>query len=143
LKKRDEVDCSASFNCALDCVCGERRRNASAQTAVPDNCLRHAGLFRSGKQAGTARTEANAGVDANGGAVVKRKPQGCPHAFRGCEDSPYVFGKIRPELNLASNWIRKFARTSPAPEMAAARSNHVMVLMSYVEGNNWAIPAAA
>lgn len=91
------------------------------------------------QQAGIARTEANAVVDANGGAVVNRRPQGCPHAFCGCEASLYVFGKIRPELNLASNWIRKFPRTSPAPGMAAARSGDVMVLMSHVEGNNWLV----
>jgi hypothetical protein len=85
---------------------------------------------------------ANAGVvtDANGGAVViSRRPTGCPHAFCGCEASLYLFGKIRPELNLAANWIRKFPRTSPAPGMAAARSGHVMVLMSHVEGNNWLV----
>lgn len=90
-------------------------------------------------QARAARAEANAPVDANGGAVVSHRPQGCPHAFCGCEASLYVFGKIRPELNLASNWIRKFPRTSPAPGMAAARSGHVMVLMSHVEGNNWLV----
>ena len=88
-------------------------------------------------QARAARAEAN--VDANGGAVTSRRPEGCPRAFCGCEASLYVFGKIRPELNLASNWIRKFPRTSPAPGMAAARSGHVMVLMSHVEGNNWVV----
>ena len=90
-------------------------------------------------QARAASAEANAPVDANGGAVVNRRPQGCPRAFCGCEASLYVFGKIRPELNLASNWIRKFPRTSPAPGMAAARSGHVMVLMSHVEGNDWLV----
>jgi len=85
-----------------------------------------------------ARAEANVTVDANG-AVVNRRPEGCPRAFCGCEASLYVFGKIRPELNLASNWIRKFPRTSPAPGMAAARSGHVMVLMSHVEGNDWLV----
>jgi len=91
------------------------------------------------QQAGTARTEANAVVDATGGAVVNRRPQGCPHAFCGCEASLYAFGKIRLELNLASSWIQKFPRTSPAPGMAPARSGHVMVLMSHVEGNNWLV----
>ena len=91
------------------------------------------------RQARGDGTEANAAVDANGGAVVNRRPQGCPRAFCGCEASLYLFGKIRPELNLASNWIRKFPRTSPAPGMAAARSGHIMVLMSHVEGNNWLV----
>jgi len=86
-----------------------------------------------------AYADASAAADANGGAVVSRRPEGCPHAFCGCEASLYLFGKIRPELNLASNWIRKFPRTSPAPGMAAARSGHVMVLMSHVEGDNWVV----
>ena len=68
-------------------------------------------------QARAARADANVTVDANGGAVVNRRPQGCPHAFCGCEASLYLFGEIRPELNLASNWVRKFPRTSPAPGM--------------------------
>src|SRR5262245_24820843 len=70
------------------------------------------------RQARAAGAEANAAVDANGGAVVNRRPQGCPRAFCGCEASLYLFGKIRPELNLASNWVRKFPRTPPAPGMA-------------------------
>jgi hypothetical protein len=88
-----------------------------------------------------ARTRAQAyDVDANGNTViVGRRPAGCPHRFCGCEASLYVFGKIRPELNLASNWIRMFPRTAPAPGMAAARSGHVMVLMSHVEGQDWLV----
>lgn len=86
-----------------------------------------------------ANAYANAPVDANGGAVVSRRPQGCPRAFCGCEASLYLFGKIRPELNLAANWIRKFPRTPPAPGMAAARRGHVMVLISHVEGNDWLV----
>lgn len=83
---------------------------------------------------------ASAATDANGGGVViGRRPAGCPRAFCGCEASLYLFGKIRPELNLAANWVRKFPRTSPAPGMAAARSGHVMVLMSHVEGNDWLV----
>jgi hypothetical protein len=78
-------------------------------------------------------------IDANGGTVIGRRPAGCPRAFCGCEASLYLFGKIRPELNLAANWIRKFPRTSPAPGMAAARNGHVMVLMSHVEGDNWLV----
>ncbi len=76
-------------------------------------------------------------ADANGNRIVGSRPGGCPHAFCGCEASRYVFGAIRPELNLASNWIVKFPRTSPAPGMVAARPHHVMVLMHHVEGNRW------
>lgn len=81
--------------------------------------------------------DANGNFGARG--VIGGRPAGCPRLFCGCEASLYLFGKIRPELNLASNWIRKFPRTSPAPGMAAARSGHVMVLMSHVEGNNWLV----
>jgi len=86
-----------------------------------------------------ARASVNA-TDANGNEfALARRPSGCPRAFCGCEASLYVFGHIRPELNLASNWIRKFPRTSPAPGMAAVRNHHVMVLMSHVEGSNWMV----
>ena len=79
-------------------------------------------------------------ADANGNEVViGRRPPGCPYEFCGCEASLYVFGKIRPYLNLASNWIRKFPRTAPAPGMVAARNHHVMVLMSHVDGGNWLV----
>jgi len=71
--------------------------------------------------------------------VISRRPAGCPHAFCGCEASLYLFGRIRPELNLASNWFRKFPRTSAAPGMVAVRNHHVMVLMSHVDGNNWLV----
>lgn len=77
-------------------------------------------------------------IDANGN-VVGSRPEGCPHAFCGCEASRYLFGTIRADLNLASNWIRKFPRTSPAPGMAAVRNHHVMVLMSHVGGSDWLV----
>jgi len=88
------------------------------------------------------RAEANAAdipqtIDANGNEVVGGRPAGCPHAFCGCEASRYVFGEIRPELNLAANWIRKFPRTAPAPGMVAARNHHVMVLIGHVDGSQW------
>jgi hypothetical protein len=77
-------------------------------------------------------------VDANGSAV-SRRPAGCPRAFCGCEASLYLFGRIRAELNLASNWIRKFPRTSPAPGTVAVRNHHVMVLVSQVDGTDWQV----
>lgn len=79
-------------------------------------------------------------IDANGNAVViGGRPAGCPRRFCGCFASLEVFGKIIPELNLAANWARKFPRTSPAPGMVAARSGHVFVLKSHVEGNLWLV----
>lgn len=68
--------------------------------------------------------------------VVGRRPPGCPTRFCGCEASLYEFGRIIPELNLASNW-RRFSRAAPAPGMAAVRSGHVMILESQVSGNIW------
>jgi hypothetical protein len=88
-----------------------------------------------------ARTQVSRVADANGNdaSIVGGRPAGCPHSFCGCEASRYTFGEMRPELYLASNWIRKFPRTSPAPGMAAARGGHVMILMSQVSGNDWMV----
>lgn len=68
--------------------------------------------------------------------VVGSRPSGCPNRFCGCEASLYKFGRIIPELNLASNWYR-FPRTAPSPGMAAVRPGHVMILESQVSGNVW------
>jgi hypothetical protein len=89
-------------------------------------------------QASVDRAGISQAIDANGN-FIGRRPAGCPHNFCGCEASRYLFGVIRAELNLASNWIRKFPRTSPAPGMAAVRNHHVMVLMSHVGGNDWLV----
>ena len=88
------------------------------------------------------RGAASRAIDANGnedGVVIGGRPSECPHAFCGCEASRYIFGHVRAELNLASNWLRKFPRTSPAPGMAAVRNHHVMVLISHVDGNDWLV----
>lgn len=85
----------------------------------------------------TGRTNS---IDANGNTIIiGGRPEGCPRQFCGCEASRYVFGRIRPELNLASNWIKYFPRTEPAPGMAAARGGHVMVLVSHVSGSDWLV----
>ena len=68
--------------------------------------------------------------------VVNSRPSGCPHAFCGCEASLYRFGRIIPELNLASNW-RRFPRAAPATGMAAVRSGHIMILQQHVAGDVW------
>jgi hypothetical protein len=85
------------------------------------------------------RTARMADANGNDATVLGGRPAGCPHAFCGCEASRYVFGEMRPELYLAANWIRKFPRTMPAPGMAAARSGHVMILISHVGGNDWLV----
>ena len=68
--------------------------------------------------------------------IVGARPSGCPNAFCGCEASLYRFGRIIPELNLASNW-RRFPHAAPAPGMAAVRSGHVMILQQQVAGDVW------
>jgi hypothetical protein len=68
--------------------------------------------------------------------IVSSRPSGCPHAFCGCEASLFRFGRIIPQLNLASNW-RRFPHGAPAPGMAAIRSGHVMILQSQVAGDIW------
>lgn len=79
-------------------------------------------------------------MDANGNStIVGRRPHGCPYEYCGCEASLYVFGKIKPILNVARNWRVLFPRTAPAPGMAAVRTHHVMILMSHVNGNRWLV----
>lgn len=73
------------------------------------------------------------------GNVIGGRPSGCPYEFCGCEASLYIFGVIHRDLNLASNWIRKFPRAHPAPGMAAARNHHVMVLIRHVSGRDWLV----
>jgi hypothetical protein len=68
--------------------------------------------------------------------IVRNRPAGCPRAFCGCEASLFRFGRIIPQLNLASNW-RRFPRAAPATGMAAVRSGHVMILQQHVAGDIW------
>jgi hypothetical protein len=68
--------------------------------------------------------------------IVSGRPSGCPHAFCGCEASLFRFGRVIPQLNLASNW-RRFPRTAPAMGMAAVRGGHVMILQQHVAGDIW------
>jgi hypothetical protein len=68
--------------------------------------------------------------------IVGGRPAGCPSSFCGCGAALRVFGRIVPELNLASNWLR-FPRTSPAPGMVAARHGHVFVLEQHLGGDVW------
>ncbi|WP_338633267.1 hypothetical protein [Afipia carboxidovorans] len=70
--------------------------------------------------------------------VIGGRPAGCPHRFCGCGASLHLFGKIIPRLNLAANWLR-FPRAAPAPNMAAARRGHVMVLKRHLGGSTWLV----
>ena len=73
------------------------------------------------------------------GRIVGGRPHGAPYAFCGAEASIYNFGRIIPDLNLASNWYHKFNRASAAAGMVAARNHHVMTLMHHVDGLNWMV----
>lgn len=76
---------------------------------------------------------------AKAGAVIGGRPPGCPHAYCGCGASIEAFGRIVPGLNLAANWLRRFPRAAPAPEMAAARPGHVFILKQHIAGNVWMV----
>lgn len=77
-----------------------------------------------------------AGLDVGRGRVIGGRPAGCPRSFCGCGAAVRVFGRIVPELNLASNWLR-FPRAAPAPGMVAARHGHVFVLEQHIGGDTW------
>lgn len=93
------------------------------------------GVFLVGQMSHAAEFDANGNVAPR---VVGGRPAGCPHAFCGCEASLYVYGVIKPTLNLAANWFR-FPRAHPAPGMAAVRRHHVMVLIAHVRGKEWLV----
>ena len=128
----------------------EARPNHKAAMPAQVTCTQQGCSDNPAAQAGATRQRAKVGretaaaptqvADANGnGAIVGGRPSACPHRFCGCEASLYVFGAIRAELNLAANWVRKFPRTEPAAGMVAARSGHVMVLMSHANGDEWMV----
>jgi hypothetical protein len=71
--------------------------------------------------------------------IIGGRPAGCPRRYCGCATALKLFNRIRPELHLAANWLRKFPRTSPAPMMAAARSGHVMLLVEHVAADKWKV----
>lgn len=115
---------------------GRVRRNEAGVVCTAQGCSDNV-TARNLPAAGAALTQI---VDANGnGAVIGGRPSNCPHRYCGCAASLYVFGEIRPELNLAANWVRKFPRAAPASGMVAARSGHVMVLMSHASGDEWLV----
>ena len=79
------------------------------------------------------RTEL-AEVNGGRGKVVGGRSAGCPRSFCGCGASIRVFGRHRPWIEPASNWMR-FPRTAPPPGMVAARRRHVFVLEQHVQGD--------
>jgi hypothetical protein len=100
-------------------VCNQRGCSNQPSAAQPEPRRIHTARFSGGERVGGGR------------------PAGCPHEFCGCEASLFLYGEIRPELNLAANWMWKFPHASPAPGMAAARPGHVMVLVKHIAGDEW------
>lgn len=127
---------ATAFLCLFSTIADARPRQARHDSAVASQCIydNTARIVCPGPAGRIQRIPV-----ASGEGVVGRRPAGCPRRFCGCEASLYLFGRIDPFLNLASNWLRKFPRTNPAPGMAAARPGHVFVLVSHVEGNDWLV----
>lgn len=130
--------CLALANCANANMSSRVDPNSIATTTTADARQADHRIIRNADRAAiqyVADTTNN-----NGRAtVVGGRPADCPRSFCGCEASRYLFGHVRADLNLASNWMRRFPRTSPAPGMAAVRNHHVFVLMSHVGGSNWLV----
>lgn len=130
--------CLALANCANGNMSSRVDRNSISPTATADVRHEHQQKTRSADRASIQYVADTTNNDSRA-TVVGGRPTDCPRSFCGCEASRYLFGHVRADLNLASNWLRKFPRTSPAPGMAAVRNHHVFVLMSHVDGNNWLV----
>lgn len=127
--------CLALANCANGNMSNRVDPDSIAITTTTDARHGHNRIIRNADRAANQYVN---NADDNG-AIVGRRPADCPHSFCGCEASRYLFGHVRADLNLASNWARKFPRTSPASGMAAVRNHHVFVLVSHVGGSNWLV----
>ncbi len=136
------LNAAAALACAMIALASsaadarpQRHQNKGIIVCNERGCSDRAAVPSSSTESG-ARRHAEAPGDVG---VIGSRPRGCPYRYCGCEASLFLFGKIKPELNLAANWIRYFPRTAPAPKMAAARRGHVMVLISHVSGNEWLV----
>jgi hypothetical protein len=123
--------CLALVNCANGNTAGRVEPNSAVVASVADAGQDSHKIIRN--------TDYMPDVSKGRPTVVGARPAECPHSFCGCEASLYLFGQVRPDLNLASNWMKKFPRASPAVGMAAVRNHHVFVLMSQISGSNWLV----
>jgi hypothetical protein len=130
--------CLALANCAHGNMSSRVDRNSISPTTTADVRHEHQQKIRTADRASIQYVADTTNNDSHA-TVVGGRPTDCPRSFCGCEASRYLFGHVRADLYLASNWLRKFPRTSPAPGMAAVRNHHVFVLMSHVDGNNWLV----
>lgn len=136
-------ECNVTMPCDFSYSQTRREQTSRSSLASRYSPVSRSSLQRSSLQAyrSTQLTVTDAGstatpVNVSGARVVGGRPAGCPSSFCGCGAALRVFGRIVPELNLASNWLR-FPRTSPAPGMVAARRGHVFVLEQHLGGDVW------
>jgi hypothetical protein len=130
--------CLGLANCANGNMSGRAGPNSIATATGIEVRHEHHRIIHNADQS-SVQYAADATNNSSRTTVVGGRPSDCPRSFCGCEASRYLFGHIRADLNLASNWVRKFPRTSPAPGMAAVRNHHVFVLISHVSGNDWLV----
>ncbi|WP_197424449.1 hypothetical protein [Bradyrhizobium yuanmingense] len=134
-------ECNVTMPCDFSYSQTRRERAARPSLASRSSLISRPSLqaYRSTQltvtDAGSTTTPA-AVSGAHGTRIVGGRPAGCPSSFCGCGAALRVFGRIVPELNLASNWLR-FPRTTPAPGMVAARRGHVFVLEQHLGGDVW------
>lgn len=134
-------ECNVTMPCDFSYSQTRRERTSRASLASRSSLISRPSLqaYRSAQltvtdAGGTATPASISGVA--GVRIVGGRPAGCPSSFCGCGAALRVFGRIVPELNLASNWLR-FPRTSPAAGMVAARRGHVFVLEQHLGGDVW------
>ena len=83
----------------------QKPRHTAHPRGHSPGCLQRARAVRTSRRADECCGGFILAMDANGNpgpTVISRRPNGCPHAFCGCEASLYLFGAIRADLNLAS-----------------------------------------
>jgi hypothetical protein len=123
-------------NCASGNVSSQFNPNLNAIATNAESVHEHQRIIHGADQAALRHAPS---PPSGRSSIVGTRPNGCPHAFCGCEASLYLFGQIHPELNLAANWITHFPRSEPAAGMAAVRKHHVFVLISQVNGTDWLV----
>jgi hypothetical protein len=112
------------------------QRSAQQRHARNDRIIRKGTAGRAGVR---HRTADRPQVDGRQAQIIGGRPSGCPRKYCGCATAIKLFGRNRPELYLAANWLRKFPRAVAAPGMAAAREGHVMLLMEPAGGDKWKV----
>ena len=124
----------AAFVCALalsTVAADARPRQARIAAQDSPQCV-YNNLGRTICQGGAGRIQSHRAASGEG--VIGGRPAGCPHRYCGCAVSLKVFGRMVKGLNLAANWKHRFPRAHPGPGMVAARSGHVFLIVSMIDG---------